>query len=219
MDRRAGLQVVAEDTGGLSVIGTNNFAGGFQSIVRDNSTYYILGDSPATEYRDGKFHDVVVDQPGADVGSVNVSLAVPAFDEPLALSGIVLGALSTSDAVTLRQDSELRSALGANPTTLRRFPAGDILAAFAEVYSDDPRTTGDDIAVSATIGTAGGETVLSEVADLVEAGSGRPGRWGFKVAMHLRDLVPGDYVLTVEATSSRRPSQPVRRQIPFVVYD
>jgi VWFA-related protein len=60
MDRRAALQVVAEDTGGLSVVGTNNFTGGFTNIVRDNSTYYVLGYSPTTEYRDGKFHAVKV---------------------------------------------------------------------------------------------------------------------------------------------------------------
>ena len=59
----------------------------------------------------------------------------------------------------------------------------------------------------------------SEVADLVDDGNGPPGRWGFKVEMNLGDLVPGDYVLTMEATSSRRPSQPVGRQIPFVVHD
>jgi len=363
MDRRAGLQVVAEDTGGLSIIGTNNFAGGFQSIVRDNSTYYILGYSPATEYRDGKFHDVrvrvktpgltvrarkgyfapsatdkgaplpplpagvseaargalrlplsvtglglelfttplkgagadssivvggritgdlmlaprsqialsyqvftkenrvqageykvftldfaprsrervtedglsfadrislapgsyelryVVDQPGANVGSVVVPLVVPAFDEPLTISGIVLGALSATDQVTLREDLELRSLLGGAPTSIRRFPVGDLLAAAAEVYSDDPKTTGEDVDVSATIVAAGGKTVLSETAEPVAVGNGQPGRWGFKVEMNLGDLAPGDYVLTLEATSRRRPSQPVRRQIPFVVYE
>jgi hypothetical protein len=96
---------------------------------------------------------------------------------------------------------------------------GDLVAAFAEVYSDDPRKTGDDITVSATIVGAGGKTVLREGTDLVDAGTGQPGRWGFKVEMNLADLVPGDYVLTLEATSSRRPDQPVRRRIPFAIYD
>ena len=76
-----------------------------------------------------------------------------------------------------------------------------------------------DITVSATIVGAGGKSVLREGAGFVDAGTGQPGRWGFKVEMNLADLVPGDYVLTLEATSSRRPDQPVRRQIPFAVYD
>jgi VWFA-related protein len=364
MDRRAGLQVVAEDTGGLAIVGTNNFAGGFQSIVRDNSTYYILGYSPATEHRDGKFHDVrvrvtkpgltvrarkgyfappaearasslpplpagvseaargalrvplsvsglgleifttplrgagreasivvggritgdlllesrsqvalsyqvftrdnkvqsgeykvftldlapatrqraadtglsfverlnlppgsyelrfVADQPGGNVGSVVIPLEVPPFDEPLAISGVVLAALSASDHVRLREDAALRALLGAEPTSLRRFPAGDILAAVAEVYSDDPRTTNEDVDVSARVTTTGGATVWSEMANSVEGDNGSaPGRWGFKVEISLGDIAPGSYVLSLEATSKRRPDEPVRRQIPFLVHD
>jgi VWFA-related protein len=60
MDRRAALQVVAEDTGGIAVVGTNNFATAFTDIVRDTSTYYVLGYVPASDYRDGKFHQVKV---------------------------------------------------------------------------------------------------------------------------------------------------------------
>ncbi len=60
LDRLSALRVVAEDTGGLAVVNTNNFAGGFTNIVKDNSTYYVLGYAPSTEYRDGKFHEVKV---------------------------------------------------------------------------------------------------------------------------------------------------------------
>jgi VWFA-related protein len=60
LDRLASLRLVAEDTGGLAVVNTNNFAGGFTSIVRDNSTYYVLGYAPPVDYQDGKFHPVTV---------------------------------------------------------------------------------------------------------------------------------------------------------------
>jgi VWFA-related protein len=60
LSRTGALRQMAEDTGGLAVVGTNNFAGGYQAIVRDSSTYYVVGYSPATEHRDGKFHDVRV---------------------------------------------------------------------------------------------------------------------------------------------------------------
>ena len=49
--RQAALREVAEDTGGSAVVGTNNFSGGYSRIVQENSTYYILGYSPADDTR------------------------------------------------------------------------------------------------------------------------------------------------------------------------
>ena len=60
LDRRAALQAVADDTGGLAVVGTNDFAAGFRAIVRDHSTYYLLGYVPAVEHRDSAFHRIDV---------------------------------------------------------------------------------------------------------------------------------------------------------------
>ena len=44
----------------MPVIGTNDFSRAFADIVRDNSTYYLLGYDPTTERRDGKFHEITV---------------------------------------------------------------------------------------------------------------------------------------------------------------
>ena len=60
LGRMAALRMVAEDTGGLAVVGTNNLSAMYQEIVRDNSAYYLLGYTPSTEHRDGKFHDIRV---------------------------------------------------------------------------------------------------------------------------------------------------------------
>ena len=57
---RAAFQSLAEDTGGTAVIGTNDFSRAFADIVRDNSTYYLLGYDPTSEHRDGKFHEITV---------------------------------------------------------------------------------------------------------------------------------------------------------------
>lgn len=67
--RLAALRVVAEDTGGIAVVNTNNFSAGYDAIVRDNSTYYLLGYSPAVAHRDGRFHglQVRVKRPGLTV--------------------------------------------------------------------------------------------------------------------------------------------------------
>lgn len=56
----ASMREVAEETGGVAVVNTNDFSRGFQTIVRDASTYYLLGYSPEPEQTDGDFHAVRV---------------------------------------------------------------------------------------------------------------------------------------------------------------
>jgi VWFA-related protein len=53
------LMTLAEQTGGISIVNTRNFAGGFARIQQENSTYYLLGFYPSTK-RDGKFHQLTV---------------------------------------------------------------------------------------------------------------------------------------------------------------
>ena len=60
LEYKAGLRVLADDTGGQIITETNNFTPEFQRFVRDNSSYYLLGYVPTTEYRDGKFHNLTV---------------------------------------------------------------------------------------------------------------------------------------------------------------
>jgi hypothetical protein len=63
------LQVLAEQTGGFAAINRNDFAGAFERVVRENSTYYLLGYYPANDRRDGRFRrlDVRVTRPGLQV--------------------------------------------------------------------------------------------------------------------------------------------------------
>ena len=62
------LRTFAEATGGLALVGTNDFDSGFRRLVQDNSAYYILGYN-ADVKRDGKFHDITVrvKRPGVQV--------------------------------------------------------------------------------------------------------------------------------------------------------
>lgn len=59
---RGALRTVADETGGVALVDTNNFADGFARVVRENSTYYLLGYYPSSSSsrRDGKFHDIDV---------------------------------------------------------------------------------------------------------------------------------------------------------------
>jgi VWFA-related protein len=65
------LQVLADETGGFAAINRNDFAGAFERVVRENSTYYVLGYNPANDRRDGRFRriEVRVKRPGLQVRS------------------------------------------------------------------------------------------------------------------------------------------------------
>jgi len=361
LDRMSALRAVAEDTGGLSVVGTNNFAGGFQNIVRESSTYYVLGYAPATEYRDGKFHNVqvrvkkrgvqvrarkgytapkaetkvvsatplpdavtdavrdalraplavrglvldvytapfkgtdknqslviggqisgplvlegqrdislsyqvftlegrvqtgefkvfstdfqpatrgrvaanglnfvdrialppgryelryAVSQPGGATGSIVASIDVPAFDETLSLSGLAIASAATSDRVSLREDDTFRQAIGANPTSIRKFPAGDAITAYVEAYSNQATTSESDVQLTATLTTADDtEVAKGEVHPRDGSAGPLPGRWGYEIDLPLDGVPRGSYVIRVEATSARH-KEPVRRRVPIVV--
>jgi len=63
------LQVLAEETGGFAAVNRNDLSGAFARIVRENSTYYVLGYYPSNERRDGRFRrlEVRVKRPGLQV--------------------------------------------------------------------------------------------------------------------------------------------------------
>jgi len=59
--RQASLRTVAEETGGIATVNTNNFADAYAAIVRDASTYYLLSYSPdRDDLKDGSFHSITV---------------------------------------------------------------------------------------------------------------------------------------------------------------
>ena len=63
------LQTVSDQTGGFATVNFNNFDSAFAHIVRDNSSYYVLGYYPPADTRDGKPHtiDVRVSRPNLSV--------------------------------------------------------------------------------------------------------------------------------------------------------
>ncbi|HUG54564.1 MAG TPA: VWA domain-containing protein [Vicinamibacteria bacterium] len=63
------LRVLADETSGLAAVNTNDLAGVFTRVVKDNSAYYVLGYYPPGQKRDGRFHrlEVRVTRPGLQV--------------------------------------------------------------------------------------------------------------------------------------------------------
>jgi VWFA-related protein len=63
------LRVLADETGGFAAVNSNDFAKAFDRVVRENSTYYVLGYYPTNDRRDGRFRkiSVRVNRPGLEV--------------------------------------------------------------------------------------------------------------------------------------------------------
>ena len=65
------LHVLAEETDGLAIVNRNDFVPGLRQMLRDASTYYLLGYDSSRSATDGKFHeiDVRVKRDGVNIRS------------------------------------------------------------------------------------------------------------------------------------------------------
>lgn len=63
------LRVISEETGGFAAVNRNDYRDTFGRIIRDNSSYYILGYYSTDDRRDGRFRpvDVRLRRPGLQV--------------------------------------------------------------------------------------------------------------------------------------------------------
>ncbi|MGH9158891.1 MAG: VWA domain-containing protein [Vicinamibacteraceae bacterium] len=79
------LRTLAEETGGLAAVNTNDFATAYDRIVRANSHYYLLGYYPKYGRRDGRFRriEVRVKRPGVKVMARKGYLAPRGDEEEL----------------------------------------------------------------------------------------------------------------------------------------
>jgi hypothetical protein len=77
MESRGNLQALAEMTGGFAFYNSNGYEAAFARMVRDNSTYYVLGFNSDERRRNGEFAkiDVRVKRPGLTVRTLEGYLA------------------------------------------------------------------------------------------------------------------------------------------------
>jgi VWFA-related protein len=54
------LRILSDMTGGFAAVNANDFGRIFERIIRDNSTYYLLGFTPTNDKRDGRFRKISV---------------------------------------------------------------------------------------------------------------------------------------------------------------
>jgi VWFA-related protein len=77
LDRRSTLRAIAEVTGGFALTNSNGYDAAFERLVRENSTYYVLGFNSPSERRDGRYIrlEVRVRRPGLQVQAIDGYLA------------------------------------------------------------------------------------------------------------------------------------------------
>lgn len=55
-----GMKAIAQDTGGFSIVNSNDLLGGLKNIVTESSSYYLVAYYPEDSQKDGKFRDIKV---------------------------------------------------------------------------------------------------------------------------------------------------------------
>jgi hypothetical protein len=99
----------------------------------------------------------------------------------------------------------------------RSFPQNDQIALFAEVY-DNAGGTPHKVDITTTITTDEGRELFktNEERDSADLG-GKTGGYGYMTKIPLKDIAPGDYVLTVSARTRLGNATPVTRQVRLTV--
>ena len=78
MDDRSSLSTLAQATGGFALTNSNSFESALDRIVRENSTYYLIGFTSTNDRRDGRYRRlrIRVNRPGLQVRSRDGYLAL-----------------------------------------------------------------------------------------------------------------------------------------------
>jgi VWFA-related protein len=168
----------------------------------------------------GRYHLRVVahDSAGGNVGSVLYDLSVPDFAKsPFTISGLVMTSPSAAALPTVKPDEQLKPVLPGPPVAIRSFPQNEEVSLFAEIY-DNAGGTPHKVDISTTVTTDEGKVVFKteEPRDSSDLG-GKSGGYGFTTRIPLKDIEPGNYVLTVSAKSRLGSNANAERQVRLVV--
>ncbi len=148
-------------------------------------------------------------------GSVFTSLEVPDFTKgPISMGNLAITSSSASKMPSSIDATGIKDLLPGPPTTSRTFALEDTLVVLAQVYDNDadkPHTVDLTAIVKTDDGTQA--FVGRETRDAAEIGTK-----GYPYVSHipLQDLVPGRYVLTVQA-KSRLGGDPATKEVEFTI--
>ncbi|HEY7290868.1 MAG TPA: VWA domain-containing protein [Vicinamibacterales bacterium] len=158
------------------------------------------------------------DSGGGNVGSVLYDLEIPDYGKaPFSISGLVMTSSTAAALPTAKPDEQLKQVLPGPPVAKRSFAQNEEVALFAEVY-DNSGSTPHKVDITTTITTDDGRVLFKteEPRDSADLG-GKKGGYGFSARVPLKDIAPGNYVLTVTAKSRLEKAPAVERQVRVTV--
>ncbi len=133
------------------------------------------------------------------VGSMWMDVTVPDFDEAaVSMSGLLLTDSRAPGVPTANVDEDIRKLLPAPPSTGRSFARNTTIAWMAEVYRKG-KTPGSISVTTTVVGADGTEVFRQEVPDARPGPTGPSDRVRVSGRTSLERLLPGDYVLRIEA--------------------
>lgn len=127
--QRDGINALAADTGGKAIFNNNDINLGFQKILDDTDTYYLLAFEPSGSYRDGRFRKIEVKLPGHPKYRVRTRKGYFAPDEKQIArlereqSRLIEAARTSPKEATKLRDLQIRNALS-SLTPIRDIPIG-----------------------------------------------------------------------------------------------
>jgi VWFA-related protein len=208
------LRGLADDTGGYAVVGVNDLSAGLDRIVRQSSSYYVLGYYSKNPKHDGKFRkiDVKVDRRDAKVLARHGYMAQPA-KEPKAAS--LPGPSGSPEPVRAALNAVLPVAGMSLTTTAATFR--ESRAIYAEVY-DNQWDRPHDVETTVIVTNERGEPVFRAV----ETRTSRQiadsmGLIHVSVGVPLVNMRPGHYTLAVDARQAVNRAISAGRAVPFQV--
>jgi VWFA-related protein len=140
---------------------------------------------------------------GQAIGTVPYDVEVPDYSKtPFALSGVLVTSSSAGVLTTANQDSDWSGLLPAPPVVTRTFSPSETLTWFAEVYDNSSQSAHAINYTTSVQDARDGRTLLTSRDNRVIQPGSRGIAQGFTTSLPLRDLMPGRYVLHVEATST-----------------
>ncbi len=158
------------------------------------------------------------DQAGGALGSVPYDLDVPDFHtSPFSMSGLVVTSISTGRMVVAKEDAQMKDVLPAPPIAERSFPQNDQVWVYAEVY-DNAGNTPHSVNIATTLTSASGAVVYKVDEDHASSAVGDPrATYKYRARVPLSDVVPGAYVLAIEARARLGREETVSHRLPITV--
>ncbi len=217
------LRQLAEETGGVAAVGSNDLDKAFDRIVEENSSYYVLGYYPTNEKRDGRFRTIAVKVKGYPDAQVTFRkrYAAPrgkpktssARTPSSAAAGLTAELMETLATPLPKAGLPLRiSAVAHRGVTPKMMDLEVLIATSGRdlSFAEHGGTFNDTLSLSIGVFNKEGKSVAAERPDIALAlkpeTHARLVQNGIRVMRHL-SLPPGRYQLRVAAQDSAKTRQ------------